>query len=89
MHHLTHFHKKEKREKGAHEPPHSYERTLLWANHLKLYSLSQVEGRRTPSITVQNLEASDYFGRHPMTYIRCQSHVILGLVCAYITNLGS
>ena len=49
----------------------------------------KLRGDELPHLTVQNLEASDYFGRHPMTYIRCQSHVILGLVCAYITNLGS
>ena len=42
-----------------------------------------IEGRRTPSLTIKTKVASDYSRRHPMTYIRCQSHVILGLVFAY------
>ena len=50
----------------------------LWANHLKLDPLSY-EGRRTPSVSVKTKVASDYYGRHPTTYFRCQSHVILGL----------
>jgi len=55
----------------------------LWANHPKAQPSLQVEGRRTPSVTIKTKMASDYSRRHPMTYIRCQSHVILGLVFAY------
>ena len=51
----------------------------LWANHPKAQPSLQVEGRRTPSVTIKTKMASDYSRRHPMTYIRCQSHVILGL----------
>ena len=69
--------------------PHTITMELsLWANHPKDQP-SLNEGRRTPSVAIKTKVASDYYRRHPMTYIRCQSHVILGLVCAYITNLGS
>ena len=51
----------------------------LWANHPKDQPSLSAEGRRTPSVSVKTKWASDYYGRHAMTYIRCQSHVILGL----------
>ena len=60
-----------------------------WANHPKdqpslllrsaFPKTDLYEGRRTPSVAVKTNVASDYSRRHPMTYIRCQSHVILGL----------
>ena len=63
---------KKKRERKEHTNPHTHTRDLYCGPTTLSSTLSlQVEGRRTPSITVQNLEASDYFGRHPMTYIRC------------------
>ena len=51
----------------------------LWANHPKARPSLKLRGDKLPLGNCQNLEASDYYGRHPMTYIRCQSHVILGL----------
>ena len=38
-----------------------------------------MRGDELPLGNCQNLGASDYSRRHPKTYFRCQSHVILGL----------
>ena len=61
----------------------------LWANHPKDQpSLSfrdrtpqpiSMRGDELPLLTVKTKLASDYYRRHPKTYIRCQSHAILGL----------
>ena len=94
-----HTYRIRKRERGSLVPPHhnkwNFHRgpTILKINPLSFRDRSEppqpisMRGDELPLLTVKTKVASDYSWRHPMTYIRCQSHVILGLVCTYHWNL--
>ena len=82
---------KVKGERGSHITPHHNKwnfhcgPTILKINPLSFRDRSEppqpisMRGDELPLLTVKTKVASDYSWRHPMTYIRCQSHVILGL----------
>ena len=72
---------KKKRERGVLASPHHNDGTFTVGQPSLNSTLSpKLRGDELPQLTSRNLEASDYFRRHPKTYIRCQSHVILGLL---------